>query len=232
MNNVVITLGGVPFQDFEVPERIVFGGGQRVAVHQLIGGGRVVDALGNEDGDIVFTGIFSGASAAERSQALDAARALGVAIPLVWESFFYTVLIKEFTAVYTKPWWIPFTLRCVVVSDPLAQVAALAAPVAALISNDVAAAAAYGVQAGLSLVGLEPASLAGFSSTQIAVNAGIASSGSNLAASSGNLGGAGDAYSGIAALNGSVAASGQLAALAGLKGYVNRAATNFANQLI
>ena len=40
MSNVILTLGGVPFQDMEVPERITFGGKQRVAVQTLLGGDR------------------------------------------------------------------------------------------------------------------------------------------------------------------------------------------------
>jgi hypothetical protein len=64
MSNIILTLGGVPFQDFEVPEQIRFGGSQRLAVHELIGGGRVVDALGDDAGEISFSGIFSSSDAA------------------------------------------------------------------------------------------------------------------------------------------------------------------------
>ena len=81
MSKIVLTLGGVPFEDMEVPEKISFGGKQRVAVQNLIGGGRVVVALGLDDGEISFTGIFSGADAVARAQELDAARALGAQLP-------------------------------------------------------------------------------------------------------------------------------------------------------
>src|SRR5271154_5082483 len=97
MTNVVLTLGGVPFQDMEVPEKISFGGQQRVAVQNLIGGGRVVATLGIDDGRISFSGIFSGTDAVARAQMLDAARASGLAVPLVWDSFYYTVIIADFT---------------------------------------------------------------------------------------------------------------------------------------
>ena len=52
MSSVGLTLGGIEFRDFEVPEQIVFGGGQTFAIHQIIGGSRVVDALGAADGEI------------------------------------------------------------------------------------------------------------------------------------------------------------------------------------
>lgn len=51
-----LVLGPVVFQAFEVPERIRFGGKQRVAVHELFGGGRVVDAVGAEEGPIEWSG--------------------------------------------------------------------------------------------------------------------------------------------------------------------------------
>ena len=154
MSNVVLTLGGVPFQDMEVPEKISFGGKQRVAVQNLIGGGRVVSALGIDDGKISFSGIFSGSDAVSRAQLLDAARALGASIPLVWDSFFYTVVIEGFTAEYRKTNLIPFSITCVVVNDPLASLAALTAPIANLIGNDLSVASALSGQAGFSLAGL------------------------------------------------------------------------------
>jgi hypothetical protein len=123
MSNVILTLGGVPFQDMEVPEKISFGGKQRVSIHNLIGGDRVVEALGLDDGEISFSGIFFGADAASRVQMLDAARALGTALPLVWDSFFYTVIISSFKAEYRKSNLIPFSIICVVVSDPVALLA-------------------------------------------------------------------------------------------------------------
>jgi hypothetical protein len=61
-----ITLGGIVFEAFEVPEQIEFGGRQRMAIHDLPGGGRVIDVLGPTDSDLVFSGIFSGSGAGTR----------------------------------------------------------------------------------------------------------------------------------------------------------------------
>jgi hypothetical protein len=232
MSNVVVTLGGVPFQDMEVPQKISFGGRQRVVVQNLIGGGRVVTALGLDDGTIAFSGIFSGSDAVRRAQLLDAARALGATLPLVWDGFFYTVIIESFTAEYRKPNLIPFTITCVVVSDPLADIAALAAPVANLISGDVSAAVALSGQAGLSLDKLSAAGLAGVSVTQSAIAAAIGTQGTSLQAAAGALNAAGDPGSGIAAVNALGAAASPLAALSSLSGYVNRAAGNLAGELL
>jgi hypothetical protein len=135
MSNVVVTLGGVPFQDFEVPERIAFGGAQRLAVNQMIGGGRVVNALGVDDGEIGFSGIFSGSDAAGRVQALDLLRSTGTAVPFIWGDFFYIVVVAQFIVEYTKPWWMPFAVRCVVVTDLVAALGSAVAPLTDLVSS-------------------------------------------------------------------------------------------------
>jgi len=231
MSNVILTLGGVPFQDFEVPEQIRFGGGQRLAVHDLIGGGRVVDALGDDAGEVSFAGIFSGSDAAARAQALDAARATGAQVPLVWDGFFYTVVIAEFAAEYAKPWWIPFALRCAVVLDPAAVLAAVVAPVASLISSDISAAGGLVSLASLPAGVLGDTSAAGLAAAQAQIATGISNTGGALSGNAVALSTAADPASGIAAMNAASANSAQLAGLAGLSGYVSRAAVNQANEL-
>jgi hypothetical protein len=42
------TSGTFEFLDFEIPERIVIPGRQKVAIHQMIGGKRLIDVLGVE----------------------------------------------------------------------------------------------------------------------------------------------------------------------------------------
>ena len=231
MSNVVLTLGGVPFQDMEVPEKISFGGKQRVAVQNLIGGGRVVSALGIDDGKISFSGIFSGSDAVSRAQLLDAARALGASIPLVWDRFFYTVIIEGFTAEYRKTNLIPFSISCVVVNDPVASLATLAAPIANLIGNDLSVASALSGQAGFSLAGLSATSVAGFTSVQGMLSAAIGSGGWALGAGASALNGAADAQAGVVAMNAIGGASSQLAAVSAMGGYVNRAASNLMSEL-
>jgi hypothetical protein len=231
MSNVVITLGAVTFQDFEVPEKIALGGAQRVAVHQLIGGGRVVDALGDAPAQIDFSGIFSGEDAAARAQILDAATAAGAQLPLFWDSFFYTVIIGVFSANYEKPWWIPFTISCVVVIDPVAEVASAISSVTTLIGNDIASAVSLAPQAGVSLALGGAPSLAGLGSAQAVVSSGMAAANVALTSGVGLLNGAIDAPAAIGGLAQVVSTSGQLAALSGMTGYINRAATNMANEL-
>jgi len=231
MGNVVITLGTVTFQDFEVPEKIALGGAQRIAVHQLIGGGRVVDALGDAPAKISFSGVFSGGDAAARAQTLDAATALGAQLPLFWDSFFYTVVIGAFSASYEKPWWIPFTISCVVVIDPVAEIASAVSSVTTLIANDIASAVALAPQAGISLPLAGAASMASLSGAQAVVSTGLATANVALTSGVGLLNTAIDAPAAIGGLAQVVASSGQLAALSGMTGFLNRAATNMANEL-
>ena len=228
MSNVVVSLGGVPFQDFEVPEKIAFGGAQRVVVQQLIGGGRVVNVLGADDREIAFAGIFAGDDAAGRAQAVDATRVAGAAVPLVWGEYFFSVVVAEFAADYAKPWWIPFSLRCVVVDDAGAPAVARAGT---LVGGDIAAAAALSSLAGYAVTGLAAPTAAGLAAAQGAIAAGIGAAGGALSAASLAVGGAADAPAGLAAVNQVVAASGMLAGLSGMSGYINRAAANFGGTL-
>ena len=232
MSNVVLTLGGVPFQDMEVPEKINFGGKQRVAVQNLIGGGRVVSALGLDDGEINFAGIFSGADAVSRAQELDAARALGAQLPLVWSGFYYVVVIEKFTAEYRKPTLIPFSITCLVVTDPLAAAASLVAPLANLVGGDLAAALALSGQAGVSLQGISATSLTGLAVVQGLLGVGVSSMGSSLGVAASSLNGAVTADAGVAALGSLGAVSGQLAGATAMQGYVNRAAVNLGASLL
>ena len=142
-----LVLGPVVFQAFEVPEWVRFGGRQRLAVHAMPGGGRVVDALGADDLDLAWSGAFSGTDGAERAQVLDELRRAGQPLLCAWGSWAYQVMIAEFEAHASGPWWVPYRLRLLTLYDlsrpPLAFDAALDGV------NDVAQAAAAGVSVGL-----------------------------------------------------------------------------------
>lgn len=113
MSGTSLLLGVVEFQNFEVPSGINFGGSQRLAIHNLSDGTRVIDALGRDDADISFSGIFSGSDATLRARALDEMRASGLVYPLTWDVLLYSVIIKRFEADYKTGWWIPsYDVRC------------------------------------------------------------------------------------------------------------------------
>lgn len=144
MPNASLMLGPVLFQDFEVPERINFGGGQHLAVHHLPGGARVIDALGRDDAEITFAGTFSGPDASARARGLDALRAVGLPQLLSWDVFAYTVVIRDFHADYQAGNWIPFRLSCTVLRDEAAAVVDMPVGLAESLLADIGLAAAAG----------------------------------------------------------------------------------------
>lgn len=226
MSDVILSLGGVSFRDMEVPEQIFFGGSQRLSVQNTIGNNRVVEAIGGNDGDIFFSGIFSGSDAVERAQLLDSARNLGTKLPLAWKDFYYLVVIRQFSAVYCKPNLIPFSIDCTVVSDPLADTAASLAPIASLISDDFADAMVFCGSAGISPESISSASLSTVNILQSNILGSISASGVALEGGKQGLSTALTPLMGESALTQIFQASQQQAALVGMSGFVNRAAVN------
>ena len=115
--DTTLQLGAFAFAGNEIPEKIAFGGSQRNAVHELIGGIKVVDAMGRADSDLTWSGIFVGSSAVDRARYLDTQRVLGAALALTWGEFSYSVLIADFRAEYERFYQIPYTITCLVIAD-------------------------------------------------------------------------------------------------------------------
>ena len=55
-----ITIGAVGLTEMEVPEKLTWGGQQQLSVHRLLGGQRVVDAMGADDRTLDWSGPYSG----------------------------------------------------------------------------------------------------------------------------------------------------------------------------
>lgn len=118
----MVVLGPVVFAGFEVPERIALGGQQRLAVHDLPGGGRVIDVLGASEADLVWSGVISGPDAEERVRVLEGLRRGGLSWPLAWDGWRFTVIIKRFQAAVAGPFWAPYRITCAVVAEGDAEV--------------------------------------------------------------------------------------------------------------
>ncbi len=226
MDEVALLLGTVVFRDLEVSTGVRFGGRQRLAVHQLNGGGRVVDVLGRDDGDISISGVFTGSDATLRARQVDEFRASGVSLPLTWDVFFYTVFVREFEADYRNSWWIPYSVRFTVLRDEAAIIVSQVASLVSDIGADAAAAASQALQAGLNL-GLGNADAPSISQltvaqTQVAAATGSVEAGWNL----NGIDEATSSASGIAAVAQTTTATQQLAALSVASGYIRRAMIN------
>jgi hypothetical protein len=245
MSDIALLLGPVAFQDFELPANITFGGEQRLAVHRLAGGGRVIDTLGRDDAEITFSGIFSGPDATLRARTLDGLRAGGTPLPLTWDIFFYTVVIRCFEADYRTGWWIPYHLACTVLRDEAGALIEAAASSATSVVADIGLAAGMALGAGVDLSGPQASITApnaltrgtsAYGAAQASLLAGrstldssIGNVGASLTSAAQSVGGAQTALDAIAGINNASTSAGQLGALTTARAYVGRAAANLAN---
>jgi len=114
---ITLTLGTFVFARYEIPEHINFGGEQRLGIHELVGGVRVIDSLGAVSAPIEWSGVFVGNSAIDRALYLDTMRKVGKPVQLKWGKFLYLVVIKSFTPEYRLFSRIPYRIVCEVVRD-------------------------------------------------------------------------------------------------------------------
>ncbi len=113
----MVVLGPVLFRGFEVPEQISLGGRQLLAVHRLVGGGRVVDAMGADDADVAWSGILTGEDTPERLRELEGLRRGGQAVGLAWAGYRYTVVVRELLARVMGPFLVPYRIKCAVLDE-------------------------------------------------------------------------------------------------------------------
>jgi hypothetical protein len=115
--DTLLTLGGISFYQFEVPESIGFGGEQRLSVHELVGGQKVVDAMGWFSEPLVWSGRFRGQTALDRARYVEGLAASGVATNVTWSEFSYLVIVRRFLPVYERFYEIPYRIECEVIAD-------------------------------------------------------------------------------------------------------------------
>ena len=128
MADLILKLGDFVFQGFEMPESIPFGGTQRLAVHRLIGGGKVIDAMGRDDEPVRWHGWFRGLDATQRARYLDNLRVDGRPLKLTWHEFSYRVVVRSFHADFQRFHQIPYQIECEVLENLTQPVTALASP--------------------------------------------------------------------------------------------------------
>jgi hypothetical protein len=243
MADVVLLLGPVAFQDFEIPSGINFGGAQRLALHRLPGGRRIIDALGPDDALISFSGIFTGSDATLRARSLDELRTSGMVLPLTWDVFFYTVLISAFHADYRNGWWIPYRITCTVLRDEASTLVQSVFSLATACLADIGSGADYAAEAGLDLgplqatIGAPGATVRGttaYADAQSSLAEAQASIDASMSSADGTLsdvdfGRSRSSQDGVAMLLSATNAAGQLSSLTAARPYVGRVATNLAN---
>ena len=140
-----LILGDLRFNRYEVPEHIQFGGDQALAVHELVGGKRIVDAMGRQDKTLEWSGQFIGENANDRARFLNNLRIAGKPLDLIWGEYAYRVLIKSAMLDYKRAYEIPYTISCCVIED--ATIPVTSAPSAGIdytISDDMNSANSLG----------------------------------------------------------------------------------------
>jgi len=243
MSDSAVVLGPVVLDNFEVVSGITFGGAQRLVVHDLPGGRRVVDALGRQDAAITFQGFFSGPDATERARLVDELRAAGGVLSLSWDVFIYSVIIRSFAADFRCSWWIPYRVECLVLRDDAAALVEAAIDLGTSVLDDLASAAGFGLPPSVSLTAAQTyaaapgAAVAGTTSYNTAlgslsqanfgISGAITTTGSQIDA--GTLFGPATAITGINSLNAMVNTTGTLSALTAASGYTGRALLNLTN---
>jgi hypothetical protein len=143
-----LTLGGVVFNDQEIPSSLSGGGDQMLGAHKYPGGVRTVDTFGPDDKDLSWGGTFLDTSAETRCHQLDSMRRQGLPLTLTWSNFNYLVLIRSFTWTYQRPWQIPYRMVCFVLQDMNFPPDDISQDATGQAQNDVAAASANAPDAG------------------------------------------------------------------------------------
>lgn len=92
-----LVLGGVAFQDFEIPEDVRLGGNHAGKLWKLPGGVRIIDAQGPDDETIEWHGRFRAGSAMGRALEIDSMRRAGQPVFLAVLGLSYQVFIRTFT---------------------------------------------------------------------------------------------------------------------------------------
>jgi len=95
-----VTLGSLVLSGPEVPDELVIGGRQILIIHRLLGGGRVIDAIGNDPARLVLTGRFIGPMATSRARRLEAMREAAQVLAFSVADLSARVWIAEFSWSY------------------------------------------------------------------------------------------------------------------------------------
>lgn len=155
MPSTIFSLGPIIFAKFEIPQKLNFGGRQDISIHNFSDGRRIVDVIGPDDADIEFSGIFSGAEANQRALIIDSIRKSGRATSISWDIYYFPIVIREFSAIYENKFWIPYRIRCTVLSSATPQNIASIKSIHSIISNAVQQAALLGSIDGVDWVTFE-----------------------------------------------------------------------------
>jgi hypothetical protein len=117
MVDFVLTLNGIGFEDFEVPESIKAGGKQALATRKYAGGVRTIDTMGPDDAPLRWSGWFEGPDAVQRCQQLDIMRRQGAPVICQWAAYSYQVIVSNFEWDFRRFYHIGYSIELEVIQD-------------------------------------------------------------------------------------------------------------------
>ena len=136
-----VTLGGLLLQGVEVPSRLAIGGDQALTIHKLIGGDRVMQAMGPDPAPIELAGMFTGPGALARAQQLMALRDVGRPLRLAFAGISLMVVIRPASYTYQQQGAvIPYSLSVEVQPTVAAATSSAPSALSSLVGPDVASA--------------------------------------------------------------------------------------------
>lgn len=143
--DTIVKLGDFAFTNTEVPQEIPYGGGQGLVIHKLVGGKRIIDAMGEDNAPLTWNGLMIGPTADKRARYLDTLRVKGGELKLTWGDHSYRVIIREFVPTYQRFYQVPYRITCEVVADETMEMNWIfEAPIDQAIADDMAKANALG----------------------------------------------------------------------------------------
>ena len=105
--------------------------------------------MGEDNAELRWSGLFTGASAHQRARYLDTLRVKGGVLKLAWAEFLYQVVIREFHATYERFYQIPYSIVCEVVTDQTMEMNWIfSAPIDRALQDDMRAAYGFGDEIG------------------------------------------------------------------------------------
>jgi hypothetical protein len=117
MSDFTLYINSIAFTSFEIPESIKAGGAQSLFKNKYPGGGRTIDAMGPDDSDISWSGIFLDGTAQDRCRQLDIIRRQGQQVVVIWAGYQYLAVVASFEWDFKRIWHIPYTITLAVVQD-------------------------------------------------------------------------------------------------------------------
>jgi hypothetical protein len=142
MSDFTLFLDSVAFRHVEIPDNIKAGGAQALFRHQYPGGARTIDAMGPDDADISWSGMFMDGTAQDRCKQLDVIRRQGQSVVLSWAGYQYLVVVAAFEWDFKRVWQIGYTITLAVVQDETQPQQAAAPDVDSQVGSDALQAAA------------------------------------------------------------------------------------------